>query len=123
VAMRPYEGTIRLRLDPADSRVFIAKGAKDSTLTAEDAPRILSKMMEAAKAAKGGLCRWSVYSPEASQLLAKTDKILPLSAVEAALKRGDEPMLVAGRWGKPAIWLVSPMRSTGGSQSKYLDIE
>lgn len=120
--MRTFSGTVRVRLDTEAGRVFLDRGVAGSTLTADDAAKILAIAVDAAKANKVGLDRWSFYVKGESEKLPKDPKAtLPVTAVAKALKENFKVSLRAAKWGKPAVWLL-PDTPTPAKVSKFQDL-
>jgi|SRR4249920_2360342 len=117
--MRVCEGTVRVRLHPTKG-VTLAPGTEGSTLTAEDAAKILTIMVEGAMAAKCGIDRWSLYIPEAK--VSKEAKQLPIAEVAKALKAGFKPRLRTGRFNQPCIVLGSEQDAAPKRKSNIIDL-
>ena len=120
--MRTFSGTVRVRLDTEAGRVFLDRGVAGSTLTADDATKIVTIAVEAAKTHKVALDRWSFYVKGESEKLPEDPKApLPAAVVAKALKENFKVSLRAVRFGKPAIWLL-PDTPTPVKVSKFQDL-
>jgi hypothetical protein len=118
---RIYEGTVRIIVHPVKG-VQLTRGVKGSTLTAADADKIASLMVDAAKQHKVGIDRWSFYIPEVNQKLATDDKHVPLSKAQAAIKDdGYSVALGVGNWGSPKL-IVAPKVTSTKKQSNIIEI-
>jgi hypothetical protein len=120
---RPFEGTVRIRLNAETNTLFLDRGVQGSTLTASDANEIAAKVVEAATKHKAGLNRWTFYvKGESEKLGSESDAILPASAVAKALKAGYRVTLRAVKWGKPSLWLVPADDAPKAKTTKFVDI-
>lgn len=110
-----YEGTVRVRLHPVKG-ITLDVGVAGSTLTATDAPAILTTMVEQSLERKVGIDRWSLYIPELAATMKADAKhitaamVKPFLAEYAAGKR--EVTLTKGKWGKPRMLLALPLERT-----------
>lgn len=120
---RPFEGTVRIRLNAETNTLFLDRGVQGSTLTAADANEIANTVMEAATKHKAGLNRWTFYVRGESEKLGKDpDKQLPVAALKKALKEGYKVTLRAVKWGKPSLWLVPADEVKPAKSTKFVDI-
>jgi hypothetical protein len=101
--------------------IFLDRGNKTSTLTAQDAPEVLTQALAACKEHKAKLDRWTFYVPEIADKLPKTAKLLDPKAVAAIADRDDvEIKLTLGKFGKPRLVVAKPL--AGKRKSKFVDI-
>lgn len=103
---RSFEGRFNVRLNKEAGAISLAK-AIDGKYGAEDAEQVANLVVEAAKKHKASLDRWSFYIPGVSQELGDS-KVLAATEVAKAMKRGNKPVIKAGKWGKPRLDLVNP---------------
>lgn len=115
--MRDFEGTVRVRIHPTKG-VMLDKGVAGSTLTAEDAGKILDLCMGAAKQHKVGFDRWSFYIPKVNEALPKGAN-LTLKDMEKA--KGKTPRLRLGKFAKPVLVLADEQAPTK-RESTIIDI-
>lgn len=120
---RPFEGTVRIRLNPETGLVYLDRGVQGSTLTAADAELIATTVVEAATKHKAGLNRWTFYVRGESEKLGKDPaKPLPVAAVKKALKEGYKVSLKAVKWGKPSLWFTPADEAPKAKSSSIIDI-
>ena len=103
---RIFEGRFNVRLDKEAGAISLAK-ATDGKFTAGDAEAVAKLAVEAAKKHKAGLDRWSFYIKGVNQELGEA-KTLKATELEKALKAGHQPIVKAGKWGKPRLDMVNP---------------
>ena len=103
---RSFEGRFNVRLNKETKVISLAK-AVDGKYGAEDAEQVAKLVVDAAKKRKASLDRWSFYIPGVSQELGDS-KVLAAIEIDMAMKRGNKPVIKAGKWGKPRLDLVNP---------------
>lgn len=103
---RIFEGRFNILMDKEAGAIKLAKAAEGKYVAA-DAAKVAKVIAEAATKHKVGLDRWSFYIKGVSQELGDS-KVLPAAKFAKALKAGHEPVIKAGKWGKPRLDLVNP---------------
>ena len=101
---RSFEGRFNVRLNKEAGVISLAK-AIDGKYGAEHAEDVAKLVVDAAKKRKANLDRWSFYIPGVSQQLGDS-KVMAATEVAEAMKRGNTPVIKAGKWGKPRLDMV-----------------
>jgi len=111
MSTRSFEGRFDVKLNKEAKVISLAK-AVNGKYGAEDAEQVAKLVVEAAKKRKANLDRWSFYIPGVSQNLGES-KVMAATEITEAVKRGNKPVIKAGKWGKPRLDLVNPDAPTG----------
>jgi hypothetical protein len=107
---RIFEGRFNVKFDKGTKVISLAK-AVDGKYSAQDADAVAKLVVDAGKANKGLVDRWSFYIKDVNQKLKDGENLKP-AELEKALKAGFQPVVKAGKWGKPRLDLVNPASPT-----------
>ena len=95
---RIFEGRFNVKFDKGTKVISLAK-AVDGKYSAQDADAVAKLVVDAGKANKGSVDRWSFYIKDVNQKLKDGENLKP-AELEKAL------------WGKPRLDLVNPASPT-----------
>lgn len=107
---RIFEGRFNIHMDKGTKVISLVKAA-EGKYSATDAELVATTVAEASKKNKVDFNRWSFYIKDVNQKL-KDGENLKSAELEKALKAGFQPVIKAGKWGKPRLDLVNPASPT-----------